>query len=357
MDTTCYSDIDLVGLIRLVVEESDRKALREIHDNRRIIPLHENHYLLIVEYLDFLKGRAARQENYNIKSTKISEAAYDITLDKLSNLPLNDTNNGPDCRKYFRALLSKIEELIHNNKITTRLRIEAKCCMLTKGLIRRHFSLSCLEALRNADAFWSRYNWHVGNYNFDLRMPSSMTGGQRRIWLEENVPGTILDDPMAKEKIQELIEMELVKERFTSIDSLEYQNSLISQDNFFPVDQDWGLNLAEAVAREKVQNIEKQRPAIRKLGPKSLAELVRQVFLDLDAEDYEQKKVAAKFGLSPATLSRFAGTDWRQKDTKDQQIPDLWRNTAQVVSQIPVFREVAEEAGMLHWIEEVRGDE
>ena len=228
---------------------------------------------------------------------------------------------------------------------------------MLKGLVARHFRLSKLEAWREANPFWSRYQWRSNGRSLTVWMPASMSGAERRAWLEKNIPASFFDLPEWRSFIQQHVEQNLVREHFIPLDALENDQE-VSQDGLgCQPGEDWGLSLAEAVAREKAQNIQKQRRAIRKLGPESLSELVRQVFLDLDAGEYEQKQVAARFGLSEATLSRFAGTDWRQKDTEDQQVPDLWRNTAQVVSQIPMFREVAEEVGMLHRIEEVRGDE
>ena len=119
--------------------------------------------------------------------------------------------------------------------------------------------------------------------------------------------------------------------------------------------RNWGLLLAKYVAQEKARDIKNQRPAIKKLGPNKLEKMVRQIFEDLDADEYEQKKVADQFGLSTATLSRFAGSNWREMAPEGTFVPDLWRNTAQVISQIPVFRDVAQEAGMLGLIKAIQG--
>jgi len=188
-------------------------------------------------------------------------------------------------------------------------------------------------------------------------MPSALSGAERRAWLEENIPPEFIGRPDERKLIQDFIEKNLVREHFIPLDALENDQET-SQGGFdYPRSEVWGLSLAEVVAQEKAQNIDDQRPAIRKMGPESLSAMVRQVFMDLDAEEYEQKRIANQFGLSPATLSRFAGSDWNQNPEAENRVPDLWRNTAQVISQIPIFREVAEEFGMLARIEEIRGDD
>ena len=354
---TDLSTLCLTELAQLIVEKSDRQALDEILTRRRICRLQNGQRFLLGEYLYFLKELEAGPNEKDAKAISLAERAYDLTLEKFINLPTDSSQDGPDCRHYYSAFLKAFSLSRGRKPTSSQLRAESRAEGLLKGLVARHFRLSKLEAWREANPFWSRYQWRSNGRSLTVWMPASMSGAERRAWLEKNIPASFFDLPEWRSFIQQHVEQNLVREHFIPLDALENDQE-VSQDGLgCQPGEDWGLSLAEAVAREKAQNIQKQRRAIRKLGPESLAELVRQVFLDLDAGEYEQKRVAARFGLSQATLSRFAGTDWRQKDTEDQQVPDLWRNTAQVVSQIPMFREVAEEAGMLHRIEEVRGDE
>jgi len=351
------SSLCLTELAQLVVDQADRQALKEILTRRKVFKLQNGQRFLLGEYLFFLKELAAGPNEKDARAISLAERAYDLTLEKFINLPTESSQDGPDCRHYYSAFLKALSLSLGRKPTSSRLRTESRAEAMLKGLVARHFRLSKLEAWREANPFWSRYQWRSNGRSLTVWMPASMSGAERRAWLEKNIPASFFDLPEWRSFIQQHVEQNLVREHFIPLDALENDQE-VSQDGLGcqPGD-DWGLSLAEAVAREKAQNIQKQRRAIRKLGPESLAELVRQVFLDLDAGEYEQKQVAAQFGLSEATLSRFAGTDWRQKDTEDQQVPDLWRNTAQVVSQIPMFREVAEEAGMLHRIEEIRGDE
>jgi hypothetical protein len=108
--------------------------------------------------------------------------------------------------------------------------------------------------------------------------------------------------------------------------------------------------LAEAVADEKVKNIQKQRESIRALGKERLEQLILRIFKDLNDGQYKDKEVAEQFGLRKATFSRFAGSRWLQGNS----IPDLWRNTTEVLSTNPTFKEVAINTGVWKDVEATR---
>ena len=106
--------------------------------------------------------------------------------------------------------------------------------------------------------------------------------------------------------------------------------------------------LAEAVAHEKAESIDRQRPAIRRMGPQRLEQMIRRIFDDMGAGVHSDIAIARDFGLSKPTYSRFAGSRWRQSPRRaaEGMIPDLWRNTAQVLACYPTFTEAAKEAGV-----------
>ena len=76
--------------------------------------------------------------------------------------------------------------------------------------------------------------------------------------------------------------------------------------------------------------------------------MVQYVFNKIVEDDYHDIEVAKIFGLSKATFSRFAGSRW---NVSKQHIPDLWLNTAQVLSIHPDFKEAALEAGVWKQVE------
>jgi hypothetical protein len=104
-------------------------------------------------------------------------------------------------------------------------------------------------------------------------------------------------------------------------------------------EQMFGWNLADAVAQEKAENPNVLRPAIRKLGEQSIKQLILQIFAEIEYDDYDITRIASQYGLSKASLSRFAGSTWYEKMETDQPvtIPDLWKNTAQVLAGNPTF--------------------
>ena len=80
------------------------------------------------------------------------------------------------------------------------------------------------------------------------------------------------------------------------------------------------------------------------LGKKRFKQLILRIFENIKSGEYSDEKLARDFGLSKATFSRFAGSQWHKKETP---IPDLWLNTAKVLSQNSTFKKVTKETGFL----------
>ena len=354
--TPSYERLSLLELVSLVVERSDREALNEMHDRRRVFKIKEGKWSLLGEYLSLLREREQNRRARDARALALAERAYDLTLEKFINLPQAQGRKGADCRTYFRAFLGAAERSFQHKPALNRLEEEARAGSLLKGLVARQFGFSLREARREADPFWSRYQWRAKGRRFTVWMPVAMTGNERREWLEAHVPEIVLEQPQARERIQEIIEQSLVKEHFISWDVMSDVGAGGSSPGITLLTENWSVSLAEMVAQEKAQNIEQQRPGIKRLGTKRLTELILRIFEDLGAGEYEQKSTAARFGLSQATLSRFAGSDWHRNHASKGAVPDLWRNTANVISQIPVFREMAEEVGLLDTIEAAHGE-
>jgi hypothetical protein len=119
----------------------------------------------------------------------------------------------------------------------------------------------------------------------------------------------------------------------------------------------FGRNLADAVAQEKTENIEKLRPAIRELGQDTVKKLIMQIFSEIEQDDYELTKMAWQYGISKATLSRFAGSSWFEKmdGVQTVTVPDLWKNTAGVLAENPVFLDTVLASGFEDKLKEVLG--
>ena len=78
-----------------------------------------------------------------------------------------------------------------------------------------------------------------------------------------------------------------------------------------------------------------------------------QLFTGLENEEFRDVEIANEYGLTKATFSRFAGSKWKHANSP---IPDLWRNTAHVLSCFLVFRETAKSAGVWDQVEKILKD-
>jgi len=105
--------------------------------------------------------------------------------------------------------------------------------------------------------------------------------------------------------------------------------------------------LGKAVAQKKIEEIQELRPGIAKLGEKTINQMILQIFSDLSEGAYSVTRISNQYSISKPTLSRFAGSKWFEKieesekdgNIKNVVIPDLWKNTAEVLSGNPDFME------------------
>lgn len=204
--------------------------------------------------------------------------------------------------------------------------------------------MSCLEARRWIDPTRTRYAWETNGLVIYVWLPTSMPGRQRRTWLEQNVTAPAAMCPAERRRIQATIDERLgVKTHFPLDECCDSVDSPLGLDGL--VDQEiGGHGLADVVAEEKAYNIRKQRPAIQALGRAGLKRLVRRVMEELREGHYEERAIAAAFGLSTPTLSRFAGLRWR--DRTQGPPPDLWTNVAKTIVGHRAFVDAAKEAGV-----------
>ena len=82
--------------------------------------------------------------------------------------------------------------------------------------------------------------------------------------------------------------------------------------------------------------------------------MIMEIFDAVTDQEYHLSATASKFGLSKATLSRFAGIRWGGNgQTIRSTVPDLWRNTAKVLGSDPDFVEATKRAGVWKRVEAV----
>jgi hypothetical protein len=351
-----YRRLPLVELIKSIVEKSDRKALEEFHNNRTVFCYRKGDHLCFIDYLNKLRESEIRKAGASPNFLEITDKAFNMTVDKFSNLPgqskssalQGEKNNrlveqkGSNCCSYFKAFVEYTNESFRTKPPNGELDQEDRASKIMQGLVRRHFYLSLREAKRNSNPFWSRYYWNLNNRNICVWLPVSLRGRKRREWLEKNI-----DTPDPKrsgecQRIQEIINQKLVRERFVPInEAIAIENN--ENPSPWPCRKEtFGISLSKVIAEEKAMNIQQQRPSIRALGETKLKKMILKIFENISYDDYKDGKIAKDFGITKASFCRFAGSRWQQ--TKSS-IPDLWRNTAQTLKDHPSFRQVAKEMG------------
>jgi len=359
LDSTAYQRLSLVGVLRLVVDQDDRSALHEFHNHRPVFQTRDGMHLRLVEYVDQLRCEA-RARSLCGYDDNVIDRAYDLVIDKFGHLPAQKSGesvsirvkqNGPDCRYYLRAYIDYIARQLE--RVDSPLQQEMIATRGLQAFVNRHFLLSCLECRRRARRTAKRYLWKTDGSEIRLWMPSYMSPQQCRSWLEANVPDTDASRPGEKMRIQSIIDERLHTPRIIRFSELGADPDRFTIE---PANPPWQVlhevstrGLAEAVAREKMDCIDQQRPAIQTLGRAKLFQMIQRIFEDLSADDYHDGVIAREYGLSKATFSRFAGSRWRSTRLGQASgIPDLWRNTAQVLAAFPSFIDGARESGMLH---------
>jgi hypothetical protein len=358
-----YRNLPLVNLIKRIVDKGDRLALMEFHNNRTLFRFKGGPPLLFADYLEKNRESTARRTWIAASSEEVANKSYDLTIDKFNNLPVKKMSSrkaknkggkvkrkGSDCRFYFRAFLEQVGQSFETDPPANEVEEEMRAAMIMKGLVDRHIYLSRLEAERDANPFWSRYYWKIRDKKICVWLPVAIKGAERRKWLKENIDKPNPRLPEERERIQSIIDRKLPRERVVELCEAidipgEQQASAPSSPN-----RTFETSLAEAVADEKVKNIQKQRESIRALGKERLEQLILRIFKDLNDGQYKDKEVAEQFGLRKATFSRFAGSRWLQGNS----IPDLWRNTTEVLSTNPTFKEVAINTGVWKDVEATR---
>lgn len=354
-----------VRLIQRIVNASDKSALMVLLETRRLFWIKDESPLLLPEFLSILR---AKELKFSAR-IDLADCAYDLTLAKYSNFPdmieKEETKNyrikgaNTDCRKYYRAFLRAIGRGRNLGGVRSRFQEEVDAGRLLKKLVRKNFLRSKQECERDTP-FAVRYTLTNGSgKKIYLWYPSYMAVNKFKFWLKETTERISVNAPNAQEKIQNLIERDLGRGYHISFDEMGADRMQNEADTSSAIEAKEGYvfvrKLAEAVAEEKSERVATLRPAIGKLGKDGVKELVLQIFSEIDREDYQVSRLAGQYGISKAALSRFAGSAWSGRAEVDDsvEIPDLWKNTAQILAAEPIFMETVASTGFsgtLEWV-------
>jgi hypothetical protein len=361
-----YLQLSLLKLAELIVHENDRRALHEVHENRRVFYDDSKRPLRLVEFVDRLR-QAELSWQWCGGNVEVLDKAYDLTISKFSNLPPKHRGERgdflkkerPDCRYYFKAFIKHVSAKGALETLESELQRERTSARLLQNLVIRHFYLSCLECRRSVQKLARRYVWKVNGDALPVWLPLDIPSKRSRAWLEANVVDVDPRRPGERERVQAIVDRLAIRRRILSLNAENGIEAVTRVECSSSSGED-GVSiedLAEAVAGEKVRKIRSQRPAIQKLGASKLRHLILHVFDDLAAGSYEPGRIADKAGLSRATMSRFAGSRWsgRLGGTVQVTVPDLWSNTAKTLAADDRFMSVVQSAGLAGRIEKVLG--
>jgi hypothetical protein len=359
-NTTRYRFLSLYELIRLIVDKSDHQALSEFH-RWPLFTFKGEENLTCTKFIERSCQELVQGDRTAGNAFEIAEWAYDSAIDKLSNLKTKSEGkekfrggkiqlkrDGSDCRLYFKAVLDWLNKSIKKSPNKGQLELEAETAAAIQSFVKHHIRLSVKEAKRKVNPLWSRYFWNVGGWKICVWLPVYLKGRDRRKWLEKNIGPPDSTKPGEGERIQDQINQKIGNIRMTSLNELVHQEALKSYDYIPDQNENVCASLGAIVAEEKADNINLQRRAIRSLGKRNLKQMVLHIFEKIVTDDYHDIAIAKTYGLSKSTFSRFAGSRW---DASKPNIPDLWLNTAQVLSVHPDFKEAAVEAGVWTQVE------
>jgi len=389
-----------ISLMRRIVEDSDTLALRVFHETRTLF-YRKGKWVRLAEFVIALRDSNVRgqgeDEPGRIYMSNVTDDAYDLTLAKFHNIPSKNRNVltssddtfdkngftfGVDCRLYFKQILGIINKELSKKPTTSETEIEEIIARIATRFVIRHFYLSMKECKRR-DTTSIRYAWEVGGRIIYLFYPSYLTVKQFRKWLEDNIADVNPDAPNEKNRIQYIIDQkypcganirtddpgifeESGREDEPWIDQNYPRGTDVQADDLGieskpPIEYDEGKQFSDRlsvhVAKEKSENLEELRPAIKSLGKEGVYNLVNRIFTDMEDEQYNLSEVARNFNLSKATLSRFAGSDWLGNEETGQisraDIPDLWINTANVLAENPALTETLKNTGYADVIDDI----
>jgi hypothetical protein len=361
-DRIDYGQMPLLQLEDRIANSSDRQALKELHNNRLFDHQEYQRSYHLAEYISMKKSSKIAWD-WCGHEPLVLEEAYNRTVDKFNNMPARTDNDeqheppGPDCRLYFSAVSKYTTELFKEKPPANAIQAEIIATEMLRKMIDRQFYFSCLEARRKEYKFARRYRWELDQGDLYLWIPWEVPGQRCREWLQANI-GQV--DPLRygeKDRVQAIIDGLFLKRKIfflSELHQLEEKLPPCTDPLSSMMEEQVTVDgLAETVADEKAENIKRQRRTIQRLGKEKLRKLIYSIFNALARGEYVEHRIAASYGLSPATFSRFAGAHWNKNCDDTSSVPALWSNTAHTLAGHLKFVMEAKKAGVLKRVREI----
>ncbi len=279
-----------------------------------------------------------------------ADRAYDGALARF----LTPDTTGPGSRRgtnslrYLRAVQRLAARAIESMPYATPAEQDVVTVQILRRCVMRSLRQACEEAHRKVNPARSRYIWRVAGGALTVWLPVDLPGCRRREWLLEQIPDADPRRPGEKFRVQAVIDQNLGQRAQSRLDCRVVATVAgrpgVSPPEVLSRKELADRQLPELVADEKAASITWQRPAIRALGPTALQSLVLAIFDGIAAGRYDERKLARQYGLSAATMTRFAGSRWDNSAAGPP--PDLFLNLTHVVATDNVLIEAAQAAGV-----------
>ena len=334
-------------LLMRIVEDCDQDALNHLVEYRRII-LSGDTWLFLPEYIKMLCDTSTRSyyhraEYRYIGFDEFMNNTYNCLVDRFIELPYIGSSS-MKCIAQYRSILRKVGETHHMSELQQ----EQKIGRVFKETVTNHLYLCMREVIRSSNPFLTRYTWtRNGTTLMTLYRPTTVDVKEITHWLDETFPDIDNKDPSFKEEVQKQLDDRFQRGGYIALDDHGEKDD--KQPIEIPIhDEEYTEyptleGIIQKIVQRKEQEFDQLRAGIRKLGIRRMKQLVRDILDAVTDGAYNLSDMARKYGLSKATLSRFAGNTWESDDAAS---PDLWKNSMQVILQNTPMLEMAAEAGI-----------
>ena len=170
-----YGQMPLLQLEDWIAHNSDRQALKELHNNRWLNSRDCNRKYRLAEYIEMkMNSSIARKWCGNDSMTLVE--AYNRTIDKFNNMPVQTDDDqskpqGPDCRLYFLACFIYTTNLFKEKPPANALEAEMISREALQRMADRQIHFSCLEERRKGNPFVRRYRLERDHGDLYLSVP------------------------------------------------------------------------------------------------------------------------------------------------------------------------------------------
>lgn len=341
--TNKYAGFSIIELAKLIFENSDAAALKELTEKRKPI-FHNDEWVSMVEFIDRLRQSEDRLK-YAFGTIQeiedITSRAVVILYARFTNL---HRNTGPDCRNQYRELLRQVRNESTGTGECLKTEMETIVPEKLSSLLETQFVHCLKEANREANDLFHRYTWQSGELKVELKRPAWISTRNFKEWLKENTQDFRIEDRKARRRIQDKIYEEFGRGGFFQLEEI----GNLADEPEEPVSQ--VNNLIEDVAEKIAAEFKDLKPSIRVIGRAKVKKLIIKILESRLKEDgCKDTEIAKEFGLSKSAFSRFAGRWWKQGEITS--VPDLWRNVGELVMGDAKYTSAILESGTKNNIE------